>query len=74
MTSNLFTDIIDLTSTGGGGITSGASVTYYGLPVVGFAAQTFQNDAVVVNGQTYLSTFGVTFPHHFSRLIYNDVP
>ncbi len=57
--------IIDLT--GNNGPQTGATVTYYGLPVIGFAAQTFQNDAVVVNGQTYLSTFGVDFSHHFER-------
>ena len=42
-------------------------MTYFGLPVVGFAAETFQNDAITVNGKTFLSTFGVTFPHHFGR-------
>ena len=59
------TNVVDLTASNGP--TSGATVTYYGLPVIGFAAQTFQNDAVTVSGKTYLSTFGVTFPHHFGR-------
>ena len=40
----------------------GPNVTYFGLPVVGFAAETFQNDAITVNGKTFLSTFGVTLP------------
>ena len=44
--------------------TANSTVTYFGLPVVGFAAETFQNDAIVINGKSYLSTFGVTFVHH----------
>ena len=55
-------------STTGFNLTSGvaapATVTYYGLPIIGFAAQTFNNDAIVVSGKSYLSTFGATFVHH----------
>jgi len=43
---------------------AGQSAIYFGLPVVGFAAETFQNDALTINGKTYLSTFGAAFPHH----------
>ncbi len=32
--------------------------------MVGFAAETFQNDALVVNGKSYLSIFGAEFVHH----------
>jgi hypothetical protein len=46
------------------GTTSTTNVTYYGLPVVGFSAETFQNDAIVVNGKSFLSTFGAEFVHH----------
>ena len=46
------------------GTSASAAVTYYGLPVVGFAAETFNNDALLINGKTYLSTFGAEFPHH----------
>jgi hypothetical protein len=46
------------------GTTANSTVTYFGLPVVGFAAETFNNDALVINGKTYLSTFGVEFVHH----------
>jgi hypothetical protein len=46
------------------GTTSNSTVTYFGLPVVGFAAETFNNEALVVNGKSYLSTFGVEFVHH----------
>lgn len=60
------TAVIDLVN---GGTTSGTNVTYFGLPVVGFAAETFQNDAITVNGKTFLSTFGVTFPHHLGRVV-----
>jgi hypothetical protein len=48
----------------GAGTTSVAQVTYYGLPVVGFAAETFKNDAIVVNGKSFLSVFGADFVHH----------
>jgi len=44
--------------------TPGASVTYYGLPVIGFAAESNQNDAISIAGKTYLSTFGGTFTGH----------
>ncbi len=56
------TTVIDLTGTTAPA--GGQTVRYYGLPVIGFAAQTFQNDAIVVSGKTYLSTFGATLPHH----------
>jgi hypothetical protein len=58
------TAIISLT---GGAPQVGQNVTYFGLPVVGFAAETFQNDAITINGKTFLSTFGATFPHHLGR-------
>ncbi len=51
------------------GTTAGAQLTYYGLPVVGFTAETFQNDAIVVNGKSFLSTFGVEFVHHKTTFI-----
>jgi len=53
----------------GGAPTTGQLVTYYGLPVVGFAAETFQNDAITINGKTFLSTFGVAFPHHKQSVV-----
>lgn len=57
------TTVVSLT----GGSSTGNTVSYFGLPVVGFAAETFQNDAITVNGRTFLSTFGATFPHHLGR-------
>jgi len=65
MQPNGTSQVIDLRD---GNVTT-AQVTYFGLPVVGFAAETFQNDAITVNGKTFLSTFGVTFPHHFGRVV-----
>ena len=56
------TTVIDLSGTTAP--VGGQTVRYYGLPVVGFAAQTFQNDAITISGRTYLSTFGATLPHH----------
>ena len=46
------------------GTTFTAQVTYFGLPVVGFSAETFENDALVVGGKAYLSVFGAEFVHH----------
>ena len=60
------TAVISLT---GGGLVGGQTVTYFGLPVIGFAAETFQNDAITIGGKTFLSTFGATFPHHLGRVI-----
>jgi hypothetical protein len=56
----LSTNTFDLASAS----TSTTQVTYYGLPVVGFSAETFQNDALVIGGKAYLSTFGAEFVHH----------
>ena len=56
------------------GTTSFAQVTYYGLPVVGFAAETFQNDALIVNGKSFLSTFGAEFVHHKTTRIEPSSP
>jgi len=61
------TTVVDLT--GVAAPVGGLSFTYYGLPVIGFAAQTFQNDAITISGKTYLSTFGATFSHHGTKKV-----
>jgi hypothetical protein len=61
------TTVIDLTGTTAPA--GGQTVRYFGLPVVGFAAETFENLALTINGKTYLSTFGATLNHHFGRKI-----
>ena len=43
--------------------------TYFGLPVVGFAVQSFVNGAVEVNGTMTLSNYGGNFVHKGSRSI-----
>jgi hypothetical protein len=63
---NSSTQVVNLAS---GGTTSGVPTTYYGLPVVGFGAQTFENEALAVGGKFYLSTFGASFPHHPSKKV-----
>jgi len=62
LVNTALTTVIDLTGTAAP--VGGQTVRYYGLPVIGFAAQTFQNDAITISGKTYLSTFGATLPHH----------
>jgi hypothetical protein len=56
------TTVIDLQGTTAPA--GGQTVRYYGLPMIGFAAQTFQNDAITIGGRTYLSTFAASLPHH----------
>ncbi len=45
------------------------TATYVGLPVVGFAVQSFTNGAVVVNGVNTLSNYGGNFVQKGTRLI-----
>jgi hypothetical protein len=61
------TVIVDLT--GVAAPLAGQTATYFGLPVIGFAAETFNNDALTINGKTFLSTFGAAFPHHATKRI-----
>jgi hypothetical protein len=53
----------------GGSTTAQATVTYTGLPVVGFAVQNFNNGVLSVGGATVLSNYGGGFVHKTSRLI-----
>lgn len=59
------TTIVDLT--GAAAPLLGQTATYFGLPVIGFAAETFNNDALTIGGKTFLSTFGANFPHHATK-------
>jgi hypothetical protein len=43
--------------------------TYYGLPVIGFAAESYTNGTLVANGQTVLSNYGGLIGHRYT----NDV-
>lgn len=56
-----------LTFLGGG--TSTGPATYVGLPVVGFAVQSFTNGAITVNGASVLSNYGGNFVHKGTRTI-----
>jgi tRNA(Ile)-lysidine synthase len=47
----------------------GIPATYVGLPVVGFAVQSFTNGVLIVNGQATLSDYGGNFIHKGTRLI-----
>ena len=60
------TDVIFVNSFTG---TSGVPATYVGLPVVGFAVQSFTNGVLIVNGQATLSDYGGNFIHKGTRLI-----
>jgi len=45
------------------------SATYAGLPVVGFAVQSYNNNLIVVNGKNIQSTYGADFAHRFTTKV-----
>jgi len=51
------------------GSTTGLTTTYFGLPVVGFAVQSFTNGALVVGGTNVLSNYGGNFVHKTTTFI-----
>ena len=51
--------------------TAGETKTYFGLPVVGFAAQNFNNGTLVVGGTNVLADYGGTFLQKATTLITN---
>ena len=61
-TNTLITDIGSSTS-------SGQTVTYIGLPVVGFAVQTFNNGTLSVGGVNVLSNYGGNFIHKYQTIV-----
>jgi len=64
-TNTLITDIGSSTS-------SGSTVTYVGLPVVGFAVQTFTNGTLLVGGVNVLSNYGGNFIHKYQTIVQED--
>jgi len=58
-----------LFSTATGATTTLATTTFNGLPVVGFAAQSFNNGALTVSGSPVLSNYGGNFVHKTTRSI-----
>ena len=61
-TNTLITDIGSSTS-------SGNTVTYIGLPVVGFAVQTFSNGTLSVGGVNVLSNYGGNCVHKYQTIV-----
>jgi hypothetical protein len=55
------------TNTGTGAQTAQAATTYVGLPIIGFAAQSFTNGAV--GTPPVLSNYGGNFDHRYTRVI-----
>ena len=53
----------------GGSTSSGNTVTYIGLPVVGFAVQTFSNGTLSVGGVNVLSNYGGNFIHKYQTIV-----
>jgi hypothetical protein len=51
------------------GQTTAGSATFAGLPVVGFAVQSFANGAITVGNQTVLSNYGGNFVQKGTRSI-----
>ena len=50
-----------------GSVQSFQNVTYFGLPVVGFAVQSYTNGTLSVGGTAVLSNYGGTFNHKYLR-------
>jgi hypothetical protein len=50
---------------------TGMTKTYIGLPVVGFAVETFTNSSLVVGGVTSRSIYGATFNHRYTTTVIN---
>lgn len=53
----------------GGTATTGNSVVYVGVPVVGFAVETYSNGAISVAGASVLSNYGGTFTHRYTTFV-----
>ena len=64
MLANSNTTIIPLV-----GVATTAARTYFGLPVIGFAVQSFNNGSLTVGGVSSLSNYGGNFGHRYTRLI-----
>jgi hypothetical protein len=52
-------------------ICSGLTKTYLGLPVVGFAVQSYTNGTLVVGGSTVLANYGGNFVHKVTTVLKN---
>jgi hypothetical protein len=52
-----------------GAAQSGVTVSYFGLPVIGFAVQSFNNGTLNVNGSLVQSQYGGNFVHKGTRVI-----
>ena len=51
------------------GNATGSTATYVGLPVIGFAVQSFTNGVLIVNGQATLSDYGGNFVQKSTRRV-----
>ena len=52
----------------------GGTATYVGLPVIGFAAQSFFNGTLNVDNKLVQSTYGGNFVQKGTRLIVTEAP
>jgi hypothetical protein len=52
-----------------GSVGTQTQATYYGLPVIGFAAESYSNGTLVVNGQTVLSNYGGLIDHRYTNTV-----
>jgi hypothetical protein len=52
-----------------GSVETQPQATYYGLPVIGFAAESYSNGTLVVNGQTVLSNYGGLIGHRYTNVV-----
>ena len=52
-----------------GSVETQSQATYYGLPVIGFAAESYSNGTLFVNGQTVLSNYGGLIGHRYTNTV-----
>jgi hypothetical protein len=52
-----------------GSVGTQPQATYVGLPVIGFAAESYSNGTLVVNGQTVLSNYGGLIAHRYTNAV-----
>ena len=52
-----------------GSVETQPQATYYGLPVIGYAAESYSNGTLVVNGQPVLSNYGGLIGHRYTNVV-----
>jgi hypothetical protein len=68
------TTFLTAATAGGSSVSTGNTVTYFGLPVIGFAAQTYSTTGLPGVSPNVLSNYGGNFNHKYMRNIVTNNP